>query len=103
KPFANVTLSEACFPLFTVSVRGRCSKQRQRSDTSWEQLVFHDRRSSFVRYHFTGFVIVTTISLSSNRQHRLFMLVCMLRSPDWMRENLPKATSFPANGECRRR
>src|SRR5215831_2140584 len=31
KPFANVTLSETCFPLFTVSLRCPCC-QEQRSD-----------------------------------------------------------------------
>src|SRR5262245_401238 len=32
KPFANVALSETCFPLFTVGVRCPCC-QEQRSDT----------------------------------------------------------------------
>src|SRR5262249_5423868 len=32
KPFANMTLSETCFPLFTVSMRCPCC-QKQRSDT----------------------------------------------------------------------
>src|SRR5262249_57091535 len=35
KPFANVTLSETCFPLFTVGMRCPCCEE-QRSDTSLE-------------------------------------------------------------------
>jgi len=31
KPFANVTLSKTCFPLFTVSVRGPCCQEQRRN------------------------------------------------------------------------
>src|SRR5215467_14450595 len=31
KPFANVTLSKTCFPLFTVSLRGPCCQEQRRN------------------------------------------------------------------------